>query len=64
MLRLITLTLLAAIAAPASFADEQGPRNRGQSVSDCNHRANERNLKGQDRKEFVGWMHQSLPGNG
>lgn len=54
MLRLITLTLLAAIAAPASFADEQGPRNRGQSVSDCNHRADERNLKGQGRKEFVG----------
>ena len=27
----------------------------GQTVSECNHRANERNLKGQDRKDFVDW---------
>ena len=53
MLRLITLTLLAAVAAPASFADEQGARNRGQSVSECNQRASDRGLKGQDRREFV-----------
>ena len=30
-------------------------KNHGQKVSECNHRANERNLKGQDRKEFVEW---------
>ena len=29
--------------------------NHGQVVSECNHRANERKLKGQDRKEFVEW---------
>jgi hypothetical protein len=29
--------------------------NHGKTVSDCNHRANERNLKGQDRKDFVEW---------
>lgn len=29
--------------------------NRGEQVSDCNHKANERKLKGQDRKDFVEW---------
>jgi hypothetical protein len=29
--------------------------NQGQVVSECNQRANERNLKGQDRKDFVEW---------
>jgi hypothetical protein len=29
--------------------------NHGQVMSECNHRANERNLKGQDRKDFVEW---------
>jgi len=29
--------------------------NYGQVVSECNHRANERNLKGHDRKDFVEW---------
>jgi len=29
--------------------------NHGQRVSDCNHRANERKLKGQDRHEYVEW---------
>jgi hypothetical protein len=29
--------------------------NHGQQVSECNHKANERNLKGQDRKDFVEW---------
>jgi len=33
----------------------QGKENRGQVVSECNHRANERNLKGQDRKDFTEW---------
>jgi hypothetical protein len=27
----------------------------GEVVSECNHRANERNLKGRDRKQFVEW---------
>ena len=33
----------------------QGKENHGQVVSECNHRANERNLKGQDRKDFTEW---------
>jgi psiF repeat len=32
-----------------------GDANHGQVVSECNHRANERNLKGQDRKDFTEW---------
>ena len=52
MLRLIALILLMAIA-PVGVADERGTPNRGQSVSECNQRANERGLQGQDRKEFV-----------
>lgn len=32
-----------------------GDSNHGQQVSDCNHRANERNLKGKERKNFVEW---------
>ena len=28
---------------------------RGQVVSDCNHRANEKNLEGKDRQEYVEW---------
>ena len=33
----------------------QGQDNHGQVVSECNHRANERNLKGQDRKDYTEW---------
>jgi len=33
----------------------QGQANHGQVVSECNHRANERNLKGQDRKDYTEW---------
>ena len=29
--------------------------NHGQVVSECNHRANDRGLKGDDRKDFVEW---------
>lgn len=29
--------------------------NHGQVVSECNHRANQRNLKGKDRKQWVEW---------
>jgi hypothetical protein len=35
-------------------ADKGGP-NHGQIVSECNHRANDRNLKGQERKDFTEW---------
>ena len=49
MLRLIALILLVAIA-PAGLADERGTPNRGQSVSECNQRADERDLKGHDSK--------------
>jgi hypothetical protein len=34
---------------------DKGGQNHGQVVSDCNHRANERNLKGQERKDFTEW---------
>lgn len=33
----------------------KGGANHGQVVSECNHRANERNLKGQERKDFTEW---------
>jgi hypothetical protein len=29
--------------------------NHGQRVSECNHRANERKLKGNERKDYVEW---------
>ena len=29
--------------------------NHGQVVSECNHRANSKNLKGQERKDFTEW---------
>jgi hypothetical protein len=32
--------------------------NHGQVVSECNHRANERNLKGQERKEWTEWCEE------
>ena len=34
---------------------DQDKLNHGQVVSECNHRANDRNLKGQDRKDFTEW---------
>ena len=35
--------------------DDRGTDNQGQVTSECNHRANERNMKGQDRKDYVEW---------
>lgn len=35
--------------------DKQKKMTHGQVVSECNHRANERKLKGKDRKHFVEW---------
>ncbi len=32
--------------------------NHGSVVSECNHRANERNLKGQDRKQWTEWCEE------
>ena len=32
--------------------------NHGNVVSECNHRANERNLKGKDRKEWTEWCEE------
>jgi len=46
MLRLFAITLLVAIVAPVSRADDSRAQNRGQAVSECNHRVNERDLKG------------------
>jgi len=36
-------------------ADTPAPVNHGQIVSDCNHRANERGIKGQERQDWVEW---------
>jgi hypothetical protein len=51
MFRYLTMMVLLALAIPASRADDD--TNRGQVVSDCNQRANARNLTGQDRQDFV-----------
>jgi hypothetical protein len=57
--------------SPTVFADPpadkgsqgQGASNHGQVVSECNHRANERNLKGQDRKEWTEWCEERGSGH-
>jgi hypothetical protein len=36
----------------------QNDLNHGQVVSECNHRANDRNMKGQDRKQWVEWCEE------
>jgi hypothetical protein len=36
----------------------EGSSNHGQVVSECNHRANERNLKGHDRQEWTEWCEE------
>ena len=36
----------------------KGASNHGQVVSECNHRANDRNLKGHDRKEWTEWCEE------
>jgi hypothetical protein len=46
--------ILAAVLLCAT-AQADNTSNQGQVVSECNHRANERNLKGQDRKDFTEW---------
>jgi len=61
----VTIALALALS-PTVFADPpadkgsqgQGASNHGQVVSECNHRANERNLKGQDRKEWTEWCEE------
>ena len=59
MLKLIALTtLVLTLAAPTSRADSGEGNigaNHGQSVPDCNHRANLQRLDGQERKDFVDW---------
>ena len=44
-----------AVAQGQGQGKGQGKENRGQVVSECNHRANEKNLKGQERKDFTEW---------
>ena len=62
---------LALVFAPTAFADPPANKgkdngnnngngngngaNHGQVVSECAHRANQRNLKGQERKEWTEW---------
>jgi hypothetical protein len=62
--KLIAFTAMAvlsfgAAADPKNKGTGQGSgkddANRGDVVSECNHRANERKLKGQDRQEWVDW---------
>jgi hypothetical protein len=56
MLKLIAITtLLLLLGVPASRADALGEQNHTPSVSDCDHRANVQDLKGQERKDFVDW---------
>jgi hypothetical protein len=40
-----------------AHADDKGKadESNGEVVSDCNHRANEKNLKGHDRQDYVEW---------
>jgi hypothetical protein len=38
--------------------NSKGSSNHGQVVSECNHRANERNLKGQERKQWTEWCEE------
>jgi len=40
------------------YDDKGKDANHGQVVSECNHRANERNLKGKDRKEWTEWCEE------
>jgi psiF repeat len=40
------------------YDDKGKDSNHGQVVSECNHRANERNLKGKDRKEWTEWCEE------
>ena len=46
-----------AAAHDRAHADDKGraDESHGQVVSDCNHRANEKNLKGDDRQDYVEW---------
>jgi hypothetical protein len=58
MLKQLALILPLAIAAAAVQArpavnSGSDSDNHGQSVSECNHQANYRDLEGQQRKEFV-----------
>lgn len=40
---------------------DYGKQNHGQVVSECNHRANDRGLKGHERKDFVEWCESRGP---
>jgi hypothetical protein len=37
------------------YQGSKSDSNHGQRVSDCNHRANSKQMKGQDRKAYVEW---------
>jgi hypothetical protein len=61
-----SIALALALSTTTVFADPPADKgkgkgndgrddNHGQVVSECNHRANERNLKGKDRKEWTEW---------
>jgi hypothetical protein len=45
-------------------ASSGSPDNHGQVVSECNHRANERKLKGHERSDFVEWCTDSSERHG
>ncbi len=61
MRRLALLAIVTMVSTPV-YADKEKDKgyadradNHGQVVAECNQRANQRNLKGQDRKDFVEW---------
>ena len=51
--RYVAVVLIGVLAMANAQADDD--RNHGQIVSDCNHEANARSLKGHNRQEFVDW---------
>jgi hypothetical protein len=55
---LIVLSLFSLPALSDPPSNKRDDRNHGQVVSECNHRANDRNMKAQDRKQWVEWCEE------
>ena len=64
MNRWIVPLLTACLVVGTAYADNDkgkgkdkghDPSNHGQVTSECNQRANDKNLKGQERKDYVEW---------
>ena len=64
---LAILVFASTLLMPAAEADpgnSQGKDNHGRVVSECNHRANDRKLKGKERQDFVDWCTDSSERHG